>query len=102
MSRLNRRDLGENFCEGSRRLWLAMAERGLDQTGLANLLGTKNSQVNRWLYGERKAGRMWADRIFKALGIERDAWDREPAPFSLKALQRQAEVAAQTAKSRAA
>lgn len=83
--RLTRTDLGPLFCEGARLLWLALEQRGLNQTEAARLLvdaarkiRCDGGMLGRWLYGDRKPGRLLASRILEIFGVPIEAWDRRP------------------------
>ena len=86
MRALLRTRLGPHFSEASRLLWLALEREGLSQTEGEAALELSSGQVNRLLYGDRRAGRGVAQRAFIRFGVPIGAWDQPPAKrFNLPA-----------------
>lgn len=77
--KLSRPAKGEHFTEGSRLLWLYMAEHGISQTELARRIGTESGHVSHWLYGHRRPGVKWMFRVEDAIGVPARSW-AESAP----------------------
>lgn len=78
--------MGEQLSAAVPKLWKAMDAKRWSQGDLAEALGTTSSVVNRWLHGDRKPGRKYADRIEELLEIDVALWDAPPPPsFELHA-----------------
>ncbi|MEO7331196.1 MAG: hypothetical protein ABI193_21655 [Minicystis sp.] len=46
-------------------------------------LGMPGGQLSKLLYGDRKPGRAWTEKIREKLGIDAALWDQPPAePFT--------------------
>jgi transcriptional regulator with XRE-family HTH domain len=76
--KLLRTNLGLNFSEGARLLWLKMQRKGWSQTDLAGKLETSSGVVCRWLYGDRRPTLEFALVIQRVLGIAAGLWHAKP------------------------
>ena len=78
----SRQSLGSHFSEAARLLWLALQEKGWGQQEATRQLGMPSGQISKLLYGERKAGRVWAGKLKEQLRIDPSLWDKPPTvPF---------------------
>src|SRR5262245_54746603 len=92
MARFWRRTLGPKFSEAARQLWLEVLRRGWSATQARKALDLPQGQISKLLYGERRAGRMIAEKIKLVLGIDPHLWDLAPEEeFTLPALQEERE-----------
>lgn len=77
-----RTNLGPQFSEGARQLWLALARLGWSQTKARANLGVAAGMLSRWLFGDRKPDIDWANKIQVLFGVEQRLWSEPPAePF---------------------
>lgn len=75
--------LGAEFSEGARLLWKALAAEGLSQSQGAREVKADTGLFSRWLYGERKPGRTWANAVAERFHVAPNAWDVAPTePFA--------------------
>jgi hypothetical protein len=81
--RLRRKKLGPRFSEGARHLWLFLKEHQWPPEALALEIAKATGKtynlsglVNRWLYGDRKPSRLYANVLKKVAGILTDLWDQ--------------------------
>lgn len=72
-----RQKVGPNFSEGARLLWIAMRIQGMNQCGVARVLGRHRGVINRLLYGERRPGLDLALDIQDTFGIRPVDWSRD-------------------------
>lgn len=93
-SETTRRHLGEQWNEGARLLWVAMRDRGLNQSDVRKLLRGRDGEelsdgaVSRWLYGERRPSLDLAIQLEEQLAVPMATWRREasgPPPFEVEA-----------------
>lgn len=77
--------LGDKFSEGSRMLWLMIAERyNGAQHECAAALGLDRGQFSHVLYGDRRLGIDEAIRIRDSHGIDPSVWAKDPTePFTV-------------------
>lgn len=78
MKERHRSELGENFNEGARRLWVTMLKRGESAEDVTRSLGVARGMVGRWLYGDRRPDRSSTQRLVEKYRIPASAWDEEP------------------------
>lgn len=95
----SRRDLGDQFNEGARLLWLALRERDWSQWELCKHLTGRDGEtlgpgiVCRWLYGDRRPSLRMAVELRDLLGIAIETWHAEPSePFTPPALEDEDEL----------
>jgi len=85
MPEVRTRRLGRHVSAAVPKLWAALKAKNWSQGDLADRLGTKSSVVNRWLHGDQKPNRKFAQAIALHCGVAVDAWDEEPRkPFELQ------------------
>lgn len=76
---MRREDLGRYFTEGSRRLWLALQERGWTQAQARRELGAYAGEIHHVLYGDQRPNLAMTFRMRDVLGIDPEAWTKSPA-----------------------
>jgi transcriptional regulator with XRE-family HTH domain len=81
-----RTQLGKDFSEGARQLWLALEKNKSDPSALAEKIGMSRGAIWRVLVGDRRAGIELAVAIEKELGVPVADWTKKPTrPFTLPA-----------------
>ncbi len=86
--------LGPKFSEGARLLWSEMHRCGLRPADVTRALEASPGVVVKWLYGDRRPGRAWAERIAAEFQISPARWDEPPSqPFVLLDVAASMEVA---------
>ena len=87
-----RRHIGPHFSEAARLLWARLPELAVmwnvkptaAREELTRRLGTGRGTIAKYLYGDRKPGRVMAGKLEEIAGIPMSAWDLEPTrEFSL-------------------
>ena len=83
-----RLNLGKNFNEGARQVWLWMARTGNEQSdllkSLASIADGASAQglLAKWIYGDQVPTITWASRIEQVTGVPIALWSQKPvAPF---------------------
>lgn len=87
--------MGEQFTEGARLAWLALAAKGWGVNDLRLRMRTKGGEplaggvIDRPLYGDGEIGLRFAIQLEKLLGVPARAWLKRPCrAFTLEALRR--------------
>ncbi len=88
-SRIARTTLGPYFSEGSRQVWLILAERKCAIRALSEQLAFGNAVLNRHMYGDMRPDLASAFKYFDVLGIQPRLFLKKPRksfrPASLRA-----------------
>lgn len=92
-----RQELGEHFSEGSRLLWVALADScGGSQAQMRRRLTGQSGEelrpgvVSRWLYGDHRPGLRMVLQLKEAFGIPIEAWHQSPTePFAPPTIEEQ-------------
>lgn len=77
--RLYRTELGDQFNEGARLLWLALLARSETQADIKKRLGCSAGRASRWLYGVQRPGAVWIAKIEENYGVPAISWGQPPS-----------------------
>jgi hypothetical protein len=83
----HRVETGRVFSEGSRLLWLAVEASGLNLSKAAVRGECSRADFVKYIYGDRRPGRVDAMALLEHFAVPMTAWDAKPSePFVFPAL----------------
>ena len=82
MARHHRSELGADFSEAARLLWLAVGTHDGAHAEATRRLRLSSGMITKYLYGDRRPGRETTERIRAEYGIDSPLWNQPPSePF---------------------
>ncbi len=81
-----RSNLGPHYSDGAKRLRAELSDRKQSITDAAKALGTDDSVVCRWLYGDRLPSIRFARVVEQVYGVPMAAWSDAPKGRPLRAM----------------
>ena len=73
-----RTHLGPLFSEGARLLWMAMGTKRVSAEDVRRDVEASSGAVAKWLYGDKRPGISYAQRLEQSFGVPMVAWTQQP------------------------
>jgi hypothetical protein len=72
----HRTKLGPKFSEGARLLWLQLEALNITAADVQREIKASSGSASCWLYGDKRPGRTFAQRLEEKFGVPVSAWDQ--------------------------
>lgn len=76
--RQTRKHIGAHFSEGARLLWEKIDQLRITAEDVRRGVGAGSGVVQWWLYGDKRPGIVYAQRLEESFGVPMVAWTQEP------------------------